>query len=341
MENKEEIYMANEVKASKRQKMASEGVLNEQYTLNSWFVKIKAAYGIDRVCFSFVEKGKNGKGFDVYVELDTFCNWMEDVQNYRMYKIIEAEKASGEKYPKSYKFITGVNGEKSVGFAPATSNAAFVVINGTYKSDSGTQYANVPVDYNWLRTTARWFFLTSNKWYENMAVATVKGSNAYHNKLDESDAVPDACNSKPSESESQDNNNPQNMSPKGDNKSSNKANNRGNNKSGETSSNKNSESPLKVSGELLTMNADSNSIVAPVDQRGNYKMEILDDNGKPHPLILPASIIKETGEEKFARFIAACETSKKAKAHSHFIMSYKKGSYNGNPVLVFMGFPKL
>lgn len=333
--------MTNEIKPSKRQKMASEGVLNEQYTFDSWFVKIKAAYGIDRVCFSFAEKGTNGKGFDVYVGLDTFCNWMEDVQNYRMYKIIEAEKASGEKYPKAYKFVTGFNGEKSVGFAPASFNSAFAVINGTYTSDSGTQYANVPVDYNWLRTAARWFFLTSDKWYENMAVATVKGSNAYRNKLEESDTVPDSCDSKPSESKSHGNNNPQNKSPKGDNKSSNKANNRGNEKSGETGSKNPNESPLKVSGELLTMNADSNSIVAPVDQRGNYKMEILDDNGKPHPLILPASIIKETGEEKFARFIAACETSKKAKAHSHFIMSYKKGSYNGNPVLVFMGFPKL
>ena len=50
--------MSKENKTTARQNMASEGVLNEQYTLNSWFVKVKIAFGIDRVVFSFVEKGK-------------------------------------------------------------------------------------------------------------------------------------------------------------------------------------------------------------------------------------------------------------------------------------------
>lgn len=84
--------MEKEYKPTARQNMASEGVLNEQYTLDSWFVKIKPAYGIDRVNFSFVEKGKNGKGFNVYVNIDTFYNWMEDVQNFRLYKTLKLKK---------------------------------------------------------------------------------------------------------------------------------------------------------------------------------------------------------------------------------------------------------
>ena len=38
--------MSKENKTTARQNMASEGVLNEQYTLNSWFVKVKIAFGI-------------------------------------------------------------------------------------------------------------------------------------------------------------------------------------------------------------------------------------------------------------------------------------------------------
>lgn len=84
--------MSKENKTTARQNMASEGVLNEQYTLNSWFVKVKIAYGIDRVVFSFVEKGKKGKGFDVYMNIDVFYNWMEDVKNYQFKKSLPKKK---------------------------------------------------------------------------------------------------------------------------------------------------------------------------------------------------------------------------------------------------------
>lgn len=53
--------MSKENKTTARQNMASEGVLNEQYTLNSWFVKVKIAYGIDQWYFLLLKKGKKGK----------------------------------------------------------------------------------------------------------------------------------------------------------------------------------------------------------------------------------------------------------------------------------------
>ncbi len=55
------------------------------------------------------------------------------------------------------------------------------------QKESGKQYANIPVDYDWLRTTARWFFLTSKGYYEEMAETTVKSSTAYRNNLGEDD----------------------------------------------------------------------------------------------------------------------------------------------------------
>lgn len=336
--------MEKEYKPTARQNMASEGVLNEQYTLDSWFVKIKPAYGIDRVNFSFVEKGKNGKGFNVYVNIDTFYNWMEDVQNFRLYKIIEAEKKENSKYPKHYKFITGTNGEKSVGFAPSTIKTAFVVINGTYKSDSGNQYACVPVDYDWLRTTARWFFLTSKGYYEEMAETTVKASTAYRNSLGEDDETSPAAessgakkNQKPSQTQSQ---KPAENTKTGGNGNNSTANKPANNTTNSTSATSNpaGENPLKAKAEIRTMNADSNSYVVKADGLGNYRMEVLDDQGNPYNLILPFSVIKNVGSDLFAKFVSACEESKKQKNHSHFIMKYSNGSYNGKPVLVFRGF---
>ncbi len=47
------------------------------------------------------------------------------------------------------------------------------------------------------------------------------------------------------------------------------------------------ENPLKAKAETKTMNADSNSCVIKADERGNYRMEILDEQGKPFSLILP------------------------------------------------------
>ncbi len=334
--------MEKEYKPTARQNMASEGVLNEQYTLDSWFVKIKPAYGIDRVNFSFVEKGKNGKGFNVYVNIDTFYNWMEDVQNFRLYKIIEAEKKENSKYPKQSTFITGTTGEKSVGFAPSTIKTAFVVINGTYKSDSGNQYACVPVDYDWLRTTARWFFLTSKSYYEEMAETTVKSSTAYRNNLGEDDEAAPATETsgtkekqnskqeqttKPSQTQQ-----PQKKKPVDSTKP-------GDRSDAKAAANPAGENPLKAKAETKTMNADSNSYVIKADERGNYRMEILDEQGKPFSLILPFSVIKnDVGNELFSKFMSACEASKKAKNHSHFIMKYSEGSYNNKSVLVFRGF---
>ena len=61
-----------------RQRYAEEGCINAAFTLNGWFVKIKPAYAIDKVIFSFVAKGSSGKqSFNVYVDLDILiCGWM-------------------------------------------------------------------------------------------------------------------------------------------------------------------------------------------------------------------------------------------------------------------------
>lgn len=76
---------------SKRRICAEDGCLNSAFTLKKWFVKIRPCYQIDKVRFSFVLKtekpDERGKiSFDVYMEMDTFDNWCDDILNHTLEK---------------------------------------------------------------------------------------------------------------------------------------------------------------------------------------------------------------------------------------------------------------
>jgi len=176
---------ASNVAKSKRRKEIEEGIIANQYTLENWFVKIYPAYAIDLVKFSFVMKGHNGEGFDIYVSMDKMDLWCDDILSFRMQKIIEAEKAAGEKYPKTYKYITGTDGSKSVGFAPSTVKGAFAVINASVVKDGKMVFANIPVDYDWLRIMAKWFRRTSEKWFSDMAALLLDSARASRPSADD------------------------------------------------------------------------------------------------------------------------------------------------------------
>lgn len=179
---------SNESRDSKLRAMIKNGSFAEQFTQNGWFVKIKPALSIDRVCFSFVKKGSNGKeSFDIYMAAERFILWCEDIKDRVMLKVITEEKKAGEKYPKTYKYITGSNGEKSVGICPSTSESGFATINGTIVKDGKKIYANVPVDYFWLRDMARRFLNISIYWENeiaNLAIETMKSNSARYKDAD-------------------------------------------------------------------------------------------------------------------------------------------------------------
>lgn len=178
---------ASNVSKSKRRKEIEEGIIANQYTLENWFVKIYPAYVIDLVRFSFVMKGHNGEGFDIYVSMDKMDLWCDDILSFRMQKIIEAEKAAGEKYPKYYKYITGTDGSKSVGFAPSTAKGAFAVINASVVKDGKKVFANIPVDYDWLRIMAKWFRRTSEKWFSDMAALLLDSAHSSRQSADDAE----------------------------------------------------------------------------------------------------------------------------------------------------------
>ena len=179
--------MAKENKKSKRLEMAEEGVLNSQYTQNSWFVKVKVAYAIERVVFSFVKKGKQGSGFDIYVDMFAFDIWADDILNGTLARVIAAEKKAGEEYPKTYKFVTGDKGQKSVGFAMSSSGNGYVVNGSIVNSEGKREYGNVPVDYMWLRILAKNFKRTSEAHFSELAKITVEASTKFHGELGAND----------------------------------------------------------------------------------------------------------------------------------------------------------
>lgn len=158
-------------------------------------------------------------------------------------------------------------------------------------------------------------FLTSKSYYEEMAETTVKSSTAYRNNLGEDDEAAPATETsgtkekqnskqeqttKPSQTQQ-----PQKKKPVDSTKP-------GDRSDAKAAANPAGENPLKAKAETKTMNADSNSCVIKADERGNYRMEILDEQGKPFSLILPFSVIKnDVGNELFSKFMSACEASKK------------------------------
>lgn len=173
-----------EARMSMRQKLCVEGVIAAQYTQNGWFVKVKPAFTINKVIFSFVMKGKSGDGFDIYMDLDRFDNWVDDIQSRILLRVLAEEKAANEQYPKTYKYVTGENGEKSVGICNSSKGASFV-LNGCTVKDGSKVYANVPVDFDWLRTMAKYFkrCVEIEGVFENYAKTLMEAANAYHQNV--------------------------------------------------------------------------------------------------------------------------------------------------------------
>ena len=316
--------MSNETKEnkSKRLSYAEEGLLNAAYTLNKWFVKIKPVYNIDKVKFCFVLKGTgSSKSFDVYMDLDEFDLWMDDVMSYRMKSTIDAEAANGEKYPKTYKFITGDNGALSVGLCKSSENDGYV-INGQGKHKENGAYtgetlkAFVPVSYNWLRITAKWFRRTSSKRFEFLADTIITESAKYvpseETTLDNKEAIPETQNDKTNHSSRA------NTSTKAENTKPEKSA---------------PDVPVSYKDEQ-TKKMDVHSLTPIVRSGNDYKLQVkCHEDGNSYNVIILSADADKMGEQ-FTNLKKACDASHKENKHSDFTMYYKEGTYNSYSVLL-------
>lgn len=178
---------------SKRRICAEDGCLNSAFTLKKWFVKIRPCYQIDKVRFSFVLKtekpDERGKiSFDVYMEMDTFDNWCDDILNHTLEKRVNVERQSQSQKP-YYSFVTGENGGYTVEFSYSTLSDVNIHGKGRHKENGSPVgnilNANVPVNFDWLRTTAKYFIRTSKAWFENMSDIILDSSKSYRDGIDD------------------------------------------------------------------------------------------------------------------------------------------------------------
>lgn len=199
---------------AKRVNLAENGVLNEQYTMDNWFVKVKPVFNASltppgevgsnnrfsyerpSVIFSFVQKGKQGKGFDVYMDMDRFDLWADDILDiaHTLKKSILADKANKVTKPTEYIYTTGNNGSKNVGICASSLSNGFASIYGSSIVEGKKVYAYVPVDYTWLRITAKWFKRVTAPWFQSMAEITRKNMVCNWSRYDDSDNEIDPAN---------------------------------------------------------------------------------------------------------------------------------------------------
>ncbi len=146
-------------KLSNVEEMATQNEIFELWT-KYWGLKVYPAYGIDKLKFSFVEKGQSGKGksFDIYMNVakdgaQCFDNWAYDILHGRFERVMVAEKNAEEKYPKAYKYVTGEKAEKGLGIMNSTTSG--YCLNAYVPGKDGkTIFANVPVSFHDLRHIA-------------------------------------------------------------------------------------------------------------------------------------------------------------------------------------------
>ena len=182
-----------ERKKCNRELAAEDGCLNSAFTLNKWFVKVRPCYGIGKVCFSFVlktqkaeEKGKIS--FDVYMDMDEFDNWCDDILDRTMAKQIALERKNSADKP-FYTFTTGENGSYKMSFGFSTVSDVNICGKGNHK-ESGKPVgnyltANVPVNYSWLRTLAKYYRRTSAAWFAKISDIILSASQKKANSLND------------------------------------------------------------------------------------------------------------------------------------------------------------
>ena len=152
-------------KISHVQEQMEQNAIYDSWT-QTWGLKVYPAYGIDKLKFSFIEKGSSGKGksFDIYVEClrdgaQCFDNWAYDILHGRLERVLLAEKQAGEKYPKAYKYVTGESAEKSVGIMNST-NGGFCINASVPGSDNKKVFCNIPVSFHDLRHIAERYMVS-------------------------------------------------------------------------------------------------------------------------------------------------------------------------------------
>ena len=139
------------------------------------FLKVKQAFAIDKVCFSFVKKGTKGDGVNIYMPIDEFDLLCEKILNLSLHKKIADEKQRKVEYPGAYSCTVGTDGSKKICIGAGKSLE--VCIQGSVKGDNGkSNNIFIGTTYKELVIMAKWWQRCSIPYYSSMVDDIYKAS---------------------------------------------------------------------------------------------------------------------------------------------------------------------
>lgn len=101
------------------------GCIEQDYTLNGYFVRVYPAFSIDKVRFSFVKRNTGGKeAFDIYVDTWIFQNLCDEILSGAFARKLAKDKGD---YPTAFQYTTGENASKHLAIG---AGKAGLVISG-------------------------------------------------------------------------------------------------------------------------------------------------------------------------------------------------------------------
>lgn len=188
-----------ETKLSVLRQNLQDGCIGSFYTLKKWFLKVRPCFAIDKVKFSFVMKGSDGKtAFDVYMNTEDFDNFCDEILSGVMRKKVAEDKGD---FPSAFVYKTGKNASKQLSFGSGK-DQPFV-----FQGRTPEQNAFVAVgEWQDIVTMAKLWRKFSKPYYEELTEIFVEGAkkiDAYFTSDDEK-TVEEECepaNETPKEAE--------------------------------------------------------------------------------------------------------------------------------------------
>ena len=172
----------NNKRPNSRSSLMKSGCIAAFYTLKGYFIKVKPALGIDKVVFSFVEKGTSGSGFDIYVDVDDFDLLCDSILNRELLKKLQdsnQEKAAWD-------YTTGEKGSKQLTIFKGNNG---IVIHGYDASKK--KNANVAVRYDRLIIMAKWHRRVAFRYFDQMANLCIQAMERNSDYFKKHDDTPD------------------------------------------------------------------------------------------------------------------------------------------------------
>lgn len=172
----------NKEKKSKFQAMLEKGSIAGFYTQNGWFCNVYPCLNIDKIKFSFAQKGQNGKGFDVFMDVMRFDELCLSVIRG---EFARKAAASTSEFPDVFEYKTGPNASLEVNVGKGKNSN--YCIQGRNKSAGKNALIGIPCcDLNdmaflWVRWLRNMYYDSRKK----VLLKAMEANSKYYTAVDE------------------------------------------------------------------------------------------------------------------------------------------------------------